>query len=82
MYDSDRATWSVTEGIYSRYGLQSVIDCAKEGDVLSLKVSSSSAPISPQEQIVVRRNLTIDGAEKPSRTKLTCPAGKGLFRIE
>ena len=80
----DSGTWRITDRVYQDHGIQRIVDCAEEGDVISF---DSALRIRPYRRIVIRRNVTIDGglsldaARPPDRTVFTCPHGQGLFLI-
>ena len=81
----ENGTWRVTEELYKEHGIQQIIDCAEEGDVISL---DASLTIRPPSRIVARRNVTIlggrrlDGGLLTKRTIFNCPPGEGLFLLK
>ena len=82
---SENGTWHVTEELYGEHGIQKIVDCAEEGDVISL---DPSLTIRPSSRIIIRRDVTIlggqrlDGRPPTKRTVFTCPPGQGLFLLK
>ncbi len=81
----ENGMWRVTEDLYEEHGIQQIIDCAEEGDVISL---DASLTIRPPSRIEARRNVTIlggrrlDGGLLTKRTIFNCPPGEGLFLLK
>ena len=84
VFNEEKTAWMITERLYQQYGIQKILDCAAENDVILLNLTKT---VTPRERIVVRRSITIDGAPTPdanltaSQTDFTCPPGEGLFLI-
>ena len=84
VFNEEKTTWMITDRLYQQHGIQKILDCMADNDVISLNLTKT---VAPTERIVVRRSVTIDGTlpsdANPSRTqtKFTCPPGKGLFLV-
>ena len=81
----ESGAWHVTEELYEEHGIQQIVDCAEEGDVISL---DASLTIRPSSRIVTRRDVTIlggqrlDGGPPTKQTIFNCPPGEGLFLLK
>ena len=67
--------WNVTDAVVEEYGLQGIVNCTKQGDILSLQTSKT---IQPDNRIVIPQSLSIFCNGKVS---MTCPGDDGLFLI-
>ena len=78
-------TWRITEALQEQHGIQQIIDCAEQGDVVSL---DTSLAIRPSTRIVIQRDVTIVGGQRlggrspTKRTAFICPPDKGLFLLK
>ena len=66
-------------------GIQAMVDCSREGDIISLQTRR----IEPPSRIVIPRMVVFDGSASMAdsdgsddlRPVITCPSGDGLFLI-
>ena len=79
--------WTISEEQMQQSDvLQRVIDCAEDGDVVTLPPATL---FKPQHQVVVQKNISIEAGRIESRVTggndskvwLTCPSGEGLFLV-
>lgn len=70
----------MTDDMLKEHDLQDVIDCAKDGNTISLETSKI---IRPRDRIEIKKNLTIRGSvQGEENATLTCPGNKSLFLFE
>ena len=81
----DNETWHITERVSKEHGVQKIVDCAEDGDVLLIDVSLR---IQPNHRIIIHRDLTIDRAPASSENvavegavEFNCPPQEGLFFV-
>ena len=84
--NEETRTWNVRDNVLKEYSLESIVDCTREDDVISLQTKKV---IKTEATIVIRWALTITGpteqAEREQngnqKASLTCPESQGLFLI-
>ena len=80
--DDAARTWNVTDETVAEHGIQAIINCTEEGDIISFK---TTRVVKPPSRIVIPRRLTIEGPADRSMdgqtATFTCPDGDGLFLL-
>ena len=93
-YDPQRKEWTVDDGVFAEIGrrLQTVIDCASDGDTILFKTTDV---LRPRKKIMINKNIKLQGSipdanldvndadSDSGKVKFTCPSeSQGVFEIE